>query len=78
MSVTWNQSTHVNWQRLLDAAYGGAAHWETVVDRQARRRAAEDLCSNVSEEVTSESTNVVVLIFQQQSVLTNWWAQAEA
>eukprot|EP00975_Prorocentrum_lima_P048132 10066717-Prorocentrum_lima.AAC.1 len=62
MSATWNQSTHVNWQRLLDAAYGGAAHWETVVDR-----AAADLCTSALEEVMSKSTNVVVLIFQQQS-----------
>ncbi|OLQ05533.1 60S ribosomal protein L15 [Symbiodinium microadriaticum] len=36
---TWTQNTHINLQRLLNAAQGGSVSWETVFDRKDRKAA---------------------------------------
>ena len=74
-SGSWTQSTHINWQRYLDAATGGGVPWETQVDRQARRK--QPMTSDAEAEVFDDATNVSVVIFQQGPLFTNWWAQAE-
>ncbi len=71
---TWDQARFVNYQRLLDAAYGGPVEWETMVDRRAKRtRPAE---ASPSEDYIS-STNVTIFMLQQEVCFRRWWAQAE-
>eukprot|EP00438_Fugacium_kawagutii_P009631 Skav214980 [mRNA] locus=scaffold508:78764:83263:- [translate_table: standard] len=71
-SSTWNQGTHVNWQRYLDAATGDSVQWETAVDRCKKRAAPEDCVED------PDHTNVTVMIMQQVSLFSTWWAAAEA
>ena len=70
-SATWNQGTHINWQRYLDAATGDSVPWETAVDRQKRRHSADGSTED------PQQTNVSVFILQQVSLFSNWWAAAE-
>lgn len=71
-SSTWNQGTHVNWQRYLDAATGDSVQWETAVDRSRKRVAPEDCVED------PDKTNVTVMIMQQVSLFSTWWAASEA
>lgn len=67
--------------RCLEAANGGSYHYDTQQDVLNRRRqAVTDPKSPVPLEggVHFLSTNINFVFFQQQSVLRNWWAQAEA
>lgn len=50
---------------------GGTVQWETAVDRGKRRCAEEVIASDPAK------TNVTVLILQQVSLFSNWWAAAE-
>ena len=50
---------------------GDAVPWETAVDRSKKRAAPEDAM------VDPEQTNVTVLILQQASLFSQWWAAAE-
>ena len=53
----------------------GAVPRETAVDRQARRRGrGEEVLNNGDDG----RTNVAVVILQQVSVFSNWWACSEA
>jgi len=74
---SWNQATHVNMQRYLDSAYGGEVPWETLLDRRARDKEIASATGTVDLGVTDRETNVVVLLLQQVSVLSQWWAQGE-
>lgn len=50
----------------------GNVPWETAVDRQKNRR-GEGAHARAGEE----KTNVSVIILQQLSLFSNWWAQEE-
>ena len=75
-SMTWNQTTHLNLQRFLDAANGGRFQWEKMADRTAGKKkdAADKECTGIS----FQRTGVVFALFQQLSVLAKWWALAES
>ena len=74
-SATWNQGTHTNWQRYLDAATGDSVPWETAVDRQKRRRCADGSTDSTEDP---QKTNVsVFFILQQVSLFSIWRAAAE-
>ena len=66
---TWTHNTHINLQRLLNAAQGGSVSWETVFDRKDRKAASAE---GVDKGSQCESTNVTVALFQQLSVFRNW------
>ena len=74
---TWNQGTHINLQRYLDTAYGNAVSWDTMVERRANRL-EKGMPPGVAEDQFIETTNVTVVILQQLSVFSMWWAQGEA
>jgi len=76
-SGTWNQSTHINWQQYLDAAYGGPVAWETAIDRQARKKKKEEQVS-APTLLPDRTTNVTIALLQQVDILVEWWAAAEA
>ena len=72
----WNQSTHINYQRFLDAANGGPIPWETKHDRSSvshEEHAEEDA------EATGgfDRTNVTICFFQQVKWFQKWWARSE-
>jgi hypothetical protein len=73
----WNQTTHINLQRYLDASYAGPIHWETALGRKGadKQPPHEPTAGTLSSR---ERTNVTILLLQQPSVFWNWWAQAEA
>eukprot|EP00438_Fugacium_kawagutii_P024089 Skav218388 [mRNA] locus=scaffold3482:8652:12922:- [translate_table: standard] len=50
---------------------GDSVQWETAVDRSKRRAAPEEVKEDPAE------TNVSVMIMQQVSLFSGWWAQAE-
>ena len=66
---TWTHNTHINLQRLLNAAQGGSVSWETVFDRKDRKAASAE---GVDKGSQCESTNVTIALFQQLSVFRNW------
>ena len=66
-SGTWNQGTHINLQRYLNTAYGGAVFWDTMIDRKAAR-AGKGSSGPDGDEAFIETTNVAILILQQLSV----------
>ena len=74
---TWNQGTHVNLQRYLDTAYGSAVPWDTMIERRAAR-ATKAAAPTHAEDNFIETTNVTIIVLQQVSVFTQWWAQAES
>jgi hypothetical protein len=68
---SWNQGTHINLHRYLDASYAGPIHWETAVDRKAaEREPAKEPTTGVL--ASKERTNVTILLLQQPSVFWNW------
>ena len=76
-SATWNQATHINYQRFLDAANGGPIPWETKNDR-AKVGKDDDIDENAEATGGFERTNVVIVFFQQLKWFANWWARSEA
>ena len=74
---TWNQGTHINLQRYLDTAYGSAVFWDTMVDRRASRSGKGGPPVD-PEDVLIETTNVTIVVLQQLSVFSSWWAQGES
>lgn len=75
-SATWNQSTHINLQRYLDSAYGGAICWENVMDRAIRKKQRQEQVASKTH-VPDRRTNVTIALLQQVDILTEWWAAAE-
>ena len=66
-SGTWTQNTHINLQRLLNAAQGGSVTWETVFDRKDRKAASAETMDG-DKAGQCESTNVTIALFQQLSL----------
>ena len=75
-SGTWNQATHINFARFLDSANGGAVPWQTAIDRKQKKEEVQEQVV-ATDSSPLEKTNVTVILFQQQSVLLNWWATSE-
>ena len=88
---TWNQSTHIDYSRFLDAANGGPVPWETMKDVQAApkqsaakvrpdAKEADDFLDAEDTPATGgfASTNVTIVVLQQISVFSKWWAVAES
>ena len=69
---TWTQNTHINLQRLLNAAQGGGVTWETVFDRKDRKAASVEAIGGADKAGQCECTNVTLALFQQLSVFRNW------
>ena len=76
-SAAWNQTTHINLQRYLDAAYGGAVPWETAIERKSKQKEGAATTGDAVETGPDRRANVTVLLFQQQSAFAGWWAAAE-
>ncbi|CAJ1448371.1 unnamed protein product [Effrenium voratum] len=75
-SATWNQTTHVNLQRFLNSANGGSVPWENAIERKGKKQAMEEQV-RASPNVPGDRTNVSIVLFQQCSVFSNWWAAGE-
>ena len=61
-SGTWNQTTHINYQRFLDAANGGPIPWETKNDRVDVGH-DEDVEEGAETTGGFEQTNVTMIFF---------------
>lgn len=61
VNLTW----HVLW------CWGDSVPWDTAVDRSKKRAGSENVAADPLQ------TNVSVLILQQVSLFSNWWAAAE-
>ena len=72
------QGDKINLIKCLESANGGSYHWDVQenVKNRKKKQADEDKTSN--DGVHFERTNINLLIFQQKSILQNWWAQTEA
>ena len=75
---SWNQATHVNLQRFLDAAYGGEVPWETAIDRKAKQRETTMSVGVDGQPEMDRRTNVTIIVLQQLAVFAGWWAASEA
>ena len=67
--------------RLLEAAHGGRYDWDTQADvlaRPAKARKVAGREEKVDCGVHFEATNVGMVLLQQPSVLSMWWAPSEA
>ena len=86
---TWNQSTHIDYSRFLDAANGGPVPWETMKDVQTLPKVPADNIRPEAREKDADpdgvgatatggfsSTNVTIVVLQQISVFSKWWALA--
>lgn len=74
-SMTWNQTSHINLQKFLDAANGGKFMWETMFDRSRKKTAQDD--NDVPRGISFLTTNVVLAMFVQISVFCKWFALSE-
>ncbi|CAJ1363411.1 unnamed protein product, partial [Effrenium voratum] len=61
--------------QFFGASEGGAVQWQTAVERQQRRRDPNNNCKGT--EAGDDRTNVSVIILQQVSLFSHWWAMAE-
>lgn len=77
-SGEFNKSTHIDLERALEGATGGAIHWTTQADVLAKQRNARQAEQVVDKSVHHTSTNLSFVFFQQISMLQSWWAQGEA
>ena len=73
-----SKSSHVDLEKLLEGANGGAIHWDTQADVLSRPRNGRGGEPVVDKGVHHQSTNLAIVMYQQISMLQNWWAQAEA
>ena len=67
-NATWNQATHINYQRFLDAANGGPIPWETKNDR-ANVGHNEDVEEDAEQTGGFDRTNVVIAFFNNSNGL---------
>ena len=74
----FSKSSHIDLEKCLEAAGGGAIHWDTqesVLNKAKNARRTEQL---QDKGVHWEQTNFAFIFFQQVAMLQCWWAQAEA
>ena len=76
-NATWNQATHINYQRFLDAANGGPIPWETKNDRASVGK-DDDIEEGAESTGGFDRTNVTIAFFQQLKWFALWWAKSEA
>ena len=77
-SGEFSKTSHIDLERCLEGASGGAIHWDTqesVLNRARNARCQEQL---PDKGVHHDSTNFAFVLFQQVSMLQSWWAQGEA
>ena len=71
------RDSHIVLTRLLEAAHGGR-YDRCVIARPAKARKVAGHEEKVDAGVHFETTNVGMVLLQQPSVLSTWWAPSEA
>ncbi|CAE7404196.1 UBP23 [Symbiodinium sp. CCMP2592] len=80
-SGKFTKDTHIVLTRLLEAAHGGRCDWDTQADVLARPTKARKIVGHEDRQecgVHFECTNIGMVLLQQPSVLSTWWAPSEA
>ena len=80
-SGKFTKDSHIVLTRLLEAAHGGRYDWDTQADVLARPVKARKTAGHeerVDCGVHFETTNIGMVLLQQPSVLSTWWAPSEA
>ncbi|CAE7609269.1 unnamed protein product, partial [Symbiodinium sp. CCMP2592] len=80
-SGKFTKDSHIVLTRLLEAAHGGRYDWDTQADVLARPGKARKTAGHeerVDCGVHFETTNIGMVLLQQPSVLSTWWAPSEA
>ena len=79
-SGRWDRSNFIDYSRLLDAAYGGPARWETMKHRKGKvPKSNKDEADLSGQHAPTQimSTNVQICMLQQVVVFAKWWALVE-
>ena len=80
-SGKFTKDSHIVLTRLLEAAHGGRYDWDTQADVLARPVKARKTAGHeerVDCGVHFETTNIGMVLLQQPSVLSTWWAPSDA
>ena len=80
-SGRWDRSNFIDYSRLLDAAYGGPARWETMEHRKEKvPKSNKDEADLSGKHAPTQITfmNVQICMLQQVVVLAKWWERRDS